>query len=104
MEKFDDMKFPDFFYESKEISDLKSFILKSKQQGMFVRSMNQGYGEFIAESYHNQSRRVSNSGSIIMTANPSREPSINRLDHSTLMKIPTSSQITRRVDMSKIFT
>ena len=29
MEKFDEMKFPDFFYESKEISDLKSVILKN---------------------------------------------------------------------------
>jgi len=103
MDRFEDLKFPDFFYESKEISDLKSVILKSKQQGMFVRSGHGNVGEFVAESYQ-QSRNVSNSGSTIMMPKHSREPSINRLDHSNLINLPTSSQISRRLNASNIFT
>jgi hypothetical protein len=82
---FDNMRFPDFFYESKETSDLKSIISNSKHQGMFIRSMN--CGEFIAEKTYmtghkqqaGQSRRGSNASSMIMMTQHSREPSINRL-------------------------
>lgn len=85
LDTFENMKFPDFFYESKEISDLKSVISKSKHQGMFIRSMN--CGEFVAETYvtttqhqqAGQSRRGNNAGSVIMMTQNSREPSINRL-------------------------
>lgn len=62
---FDDMKFPDFFYESREISDIKSVISKFRQPMHFVRSVKNSVGEFTAESYHPHPRGASKKGSIV---------------------------------------